>query len=223
MIAPSYGYGHDRRTEAAASWRGQPLLRIDPAIIGIIPPADVLHGQGGAARPADRGRAPSLDRRVLRPPRRGRPGLGAGGRWIVRTATGSAYSLRGRDSSSATRAPSPGRRDDRDPGGRASDPVRLDTFGWTPGTGGRAASSGASRSTLDGPAKRKRYKEGAAIEEERVQALARGRAGHRRRVPGAPRRLAPAGPVTVPEQLAYPELPKWPERRLGGGPARPGL
>ena len=102
-------------------------------------------------------------------------------------------------------------------------PCGIDTFGWTPKNRRPCCVVWGDPIELDLPRNGKGYKEGTAIVQEQVHSLWRQAAqaiadGFPETLPDGARR---SKPVTVPEQLAYPELPKWPDDDWAEGPLGP--
>lgn len=102
-------------------------------------------------------------------------------------------------------------------------PVGLDTFGWTPKNRRPSCIVWGHPIELDLPRNGKGYKEGTEIVQEQVHALWRQAA--QAVADGLPEQLADgarrSGPVQVPEQHAFPELPRWPDEEWAEGPLGP--
>ena len=140
--------------------------------------------------------------------------------------TSSGSSRRARGSSSATpgrctraRRWSRSRRTCRRAGG-------IDTFGWSLQNRRTCCVVWGEPIRLDLPRTGKGYKEGAA---DRRGSRSSGSGGRRRRRwrtgsrSRSPDGLRRERPIRPRDMIAYPELPTWPERGLGRGPARPRL
>lgn len=226
VIAPSYGYGHDRLPERGGFVAAcNHFSEVDPAILGLhsrrqmyymakielldVPLAgEILRWTGAFAVRRGEG-----DRDSVRM-----------ARWAVNAGHGLGVFAEG------TRQPF-GYPGPMHPGAVMIAvqekvpivPVALDTFGWNLRNRRPCCVVWGDPITLDVPRNGKGYKEGTAIVQERVHSLWRQAAqaiadGFPETLPDGARR---SKPVTVSEQVAYPELPKWPEDDWAEGPLGP--
>lgn len=226
VIAPSYGYGHDRVPERGGFVAAcNHFSEVDPAILGLhsrrqmyymakvelldVPIAgEILRWTGAFAVRRGEG-----DRDSVRM-----------ARWAVSTGHGLGVFAEGTRQQFGYPGP-------MHPGAVMIAvqeevpivPVALDTFGWNLRNRRSCCVVWGDPITLDVPRNGKGYKEGTLMVQEQVHHLWRLAAqavadGFPEILPDGARR---SRPVTVPEQLAYPGLPKWPDDEWAENPLGP--